>query len=180
MEFFDVVQKRQSVRRYKSDPIAKDVLNRIIEAVRRSPSWANCQPWELILVSDKSVKTALQATVPTYNPAFKAIIQAPILTCIIGILGTSGWYKGRTVTGRGDWFMFDCGIAAEHLALAAAAEELGTVHVGLFDYAKASQILALPDSRTVVELIPLGYPDHEPKRVNRKSPDEFVFYDTFG
>ena len=117
------------------------------------------KPWELILVSDKSVKTALQATVPTYNPAFKAIIQAPILTCIIGILGTSGWYKGRTVTGRGDWFMFDCGIAAEHLALAAAAEGLGTVHVGLFDYAKASQILALPDSRTVVELIPLGYPD---------------------
>ena len=181
MEFYEVVRKRQSVRRYTSDPIPDASLRRILEAFQRAPSWANRQPWELVLVSDPAMKQRLQSTVPTSNPAHLALVDAPLVVCIIGILGLSGWYKGHAVTGRGDsWFMFDAGIATEHLVLAAAAEGLGTVHVGLFDYEKAGKLLGLPDDRTVVELIPLGYADHEPKRVDRKPLEAFVFTNAYG
>ena len=175
MEFYEVIKKRRSVRKYKSDAVPGDVLNRVLEAFRAAPSWANTQPWEILLVTDEEIKKQLQQTVSPNNPASRAVVDAPVVVCAVGITGISGWYKGRTVTGRGDWVMFDMGIAAEHLALAAAAEGLGTVHVGLFDYEKAGEILQLPENRTVIELIPLGYPDHEPKEVPRNPLNEFVF-----
>jgi nitroreductase len=86
----------------------------------------------------------------------------------------------RKETPRGDWVMFDMGIATEHLALAAAAEGLGTVHVGLFDYQKAGDILELPKDRTVIELIPLGYPAYIPRLVPRKPLEEFIFKNKYG
>ena len=122
----------------------------------------------------------LQQTLSPNNPAISAIVDAPVLVCAVGITGRSGYYKGKPTTNRGDWVMFDMGIAAEHLALAAAAEGLGTVHVGLFDFQKAGEILGLPENRTVIELIPLGYSDYSPKQVPRKPLEDFVFKNTYG
>lgn len=155
-------------------------LNRVLEAFRAAPSWANTQPWELILVTDTTIKTQLQQTVSENNPSYSAIVDAPMLVCAVGILERSGWYHGQPSTPRGDWMMFDLGIATEHLALAAAAEGLGTVHVGFFDYQKANQILGLPEKHSVVELIPLGFPGYSPRRVPRKPLAEFVFMNQYG
>ena len=180
MEFYESVRKRQSVRRYKPDPVSEDALGRILECFRQAPSWANVQPWELILVRDPELKRRLQATLPKGNPALSAVAEAPVVVALVGIAGVSGSYKGQPVTRRGDWMLFDLGIAAEHLALAAAAEGLGTVHVAYFDYEKAGEVLGLPAGRTVVELIPLGAPAHEPKRVDRKPLAGFLYQDLYG
>ncbi len=180
MDFYEAVEKRQSMRIYKPDAIPTAVLNRVLEAFRAAPSWANTQPWELVLVTDEGIKKQLQQTVSEGNPSFNALVDAPVLVCAVGILERSGWYHGQQSTPRGDWMMFDLGIATEHLALAAAAEGLGTVHVGFFDYQKADKILGLPEKHTVVELIPLGYSAYTPKRVPRKPLDEFVFINKYG
>lgn len=180
MEFHEAVKTRQSIRQYKSDPVPEDVLARVLEAFQAAPSWANVQPWELILVTDPELKRKLQETVPRGNPGAPAAVEAPILICAVGVTGISGWYKGKAVTARGDWLLFDMGIAIEHLALAAAAEGLGSLHLGYFDYEKAGEILKLGENRTVVELIPLGYPARTPKRVERKPLKDFVFKDAPG
>ena len=181
MEFYDAVRSRQSIRRYKPDPVPEDVLLRVLEAFREAPSWANAQAWEIILVTDLQVKLALQETLSKGNPSRAAVADAPLLVCAVGISGRSGFYKGQPVTARGDaWMLFDLGIATEHLALAAVAEGLGTVHMAYFDFAKAGDILKLPQDRTVVEIIPLGYPAQLPKRVERKALKDFVFQDAYG
>jgi nitroreductase len=180
MDFYEVIQKRQSMRIYKTDPIPADVLNRILEAFRASPSWANTQAWELILVTDEQIKKQLQQTVSEHNPAHAAIGDAPVIVCAVGINGRSGFYQGKMSTDKGDWVMFDMGIAAEHLTLSAAAENLGTVHVGAFDYKTAAKILEIPQDRTLIELIPMGYPAYIPKRVPRKPLEEFVFKNKYG
>lgn len=180
MDFYEVIKTRRSVRKYKPDSIPKDALIRICKAFQAAPSWANTQPWELILVTDERIKKQLQATLSPGNPATKAVIDAPILVCTLGIINKSGWYKGEAVTKRGDWMMFDLGIASEHLVLAAAAEGLGTVHVAYFDSDKAGEILNIPSDRTVMELIPLGYPDDEPRPVQRKPLEDFLFKNTYG
>ena len=180
MDFYEVIEKRQSVRIYKTDPIPEDVLNRILEAFRASPSWANTQPWELVLVTDTKIKEQLQTTLSTHNPASAAVMDAPIIVCPIGITGVSGFHRGQASTGRGDWMMFDLGIATQQMALAAAAEGLGTVHVGAFDFQKAGEILKLPQDRTVIELVPLGYPAYTPKKVPRKPLETFLFKNQYG
>lgn len=180
MDFYEVIEKRQSVRIYKTDPISEEVLNRVLGAFRAAPSWANTQPWELVLVTDEKIKEQLQTTLSTNNPASAAVVDAPMVVCPIGITGVSGFYRGNALTGRGDWVMFDLGIACEHLALAAAAEGLGTVHVGAIDYQKAGEILNLPQDRTVIELIPLGYPAYTPRQVPRKPLEKFLFKNQYG
>lgn len=44
MEFKEVVNKRHSVRNYKSDQIPVTILQDIVRMAQRSPSWENSQP----------------------------------------------------------------------------------------------------------------------------------------
>jgi len=180
VEFYEVIKNRHSVRVFKNESIPQEVLFRILEAFRSAPSWANTQPWELVLVSDLETKQQLHMTLSSHNPAKSAVLDAPIVICAIGITERSGFYKGKASTNRGDWVMFDLGIATEHLVLAAASEGLGTVHVGAFDYEKVGKILDLPENRTAIELIPIGYPAYTPKNVPRKPLEEFVFKNKYG
>lgn len=51
MELKEAIGKRISVRGYKADPIAKEVLAEIIETSLRAPSAMNVQPWEITVLT---------------------------------------------------------------------------------------------------------------------------------
>ncbi len=63
MDITEVIQKRQSIRAFKPDPVPRDILNRIAEMALRAPSWANTQPWELVIVSGARLEAIKQAFV---------------------------------------------------------------------------------------------------------------------
>jgi len=44
---------RQSIRAFKPNPINRDAMKKIMEAVSNSPSYSNTQPWEAVVVSGK-------------------------------------------------------------------------------------------------------------------------------
>src|SRR4030042_7212936 len=54
MPFFEVLQKRVSVRSYKPDPEPPQHLERILEAARQAPNTGNQQPWRFLVVRDKN------------------------------------------------------------------------------------------------------------------------------
>ncbi len=47
MDVIDALNSRFTVRAFKSDPIDRNTLEKIMEAALRAPSWANTQPWEI-------------------------------------------------------------------------------------------------------------------------------------
>ncbi len=47
MDVVDALNTRFTARAFKPDPIDRRILERIMEAALRSPSWANTQPWEV-------------------------------------------------------------------------------------------------------------------------------------
>ncbi len=51
MELLEGIETRRSYRAFKSNPVPKIVIERILEAGIRSPSCANSQPWEVVVVS---------------------------------------------------------------------------------------------------------------------------------
>ena len=53
MEILEAIHTRQSIRAFKPDPIAKDVLDKILQAASSSPSYTNTQPWEVVMVMGK-------------------------------------------------------------------------------------------------------------------------------
>lgn len=180
MDLIKAIHERRSIRTYKADPIPEEILIEVIEAVRRCPSWANTQTWRLIAVKDPAVKEALMETLTPTNPARKAFPQAPVVVCLVSLLGRSGFFKADPATDKGDWFMFDAGIAMEHLVLAAWSFGLGTCHVGAFDARKAEEVLGVPEGYALVEMSPLGYFEEPPPERPRKPLNEILFCDRFG
>ena len=71
----------------------------------------------------------------------------------------------------------DLAIAMEHLSLAATAEGLGTCWIGAFDQDQVREVLGIPESAKVVELMTLGYPADSPRPKGRKPVGEIVCYD---
>jgi len=164
MEVLEAIKTRRSIRRYKPDPVDDKALQTVLEAARWAPSWKNTQCWRFVVVRDSSIKAEL----------------ANIVIVACAELSKSGLDADVFVTDKGDWYMFDVALAMQNLALAAHALGLGTVHVGQFDAKKVTEVLGVPDGFCVVEMTPLGYPDHEGKAPPRKELSEIVFYDKFG
>jgi nitroreductase len=179
MDVYEAIKGRRSIRKYKADPIPADVLDRLAEAAQWAPSWAHTQCCRLVLVSKSEGKAALQQALPPTNPAFKAMVDAPVVAAFCGLSGKAGFYKGTAATPRGDWLLFDVALAMENFMLAAHAEGLATVCVGLFDPVKAAQALGAPAGVEVVALTPLGYPDVEAKVPPRMGRAEFLRRESF-
>ena len=53
MEILEGIKTRRSIRGFKPEPITKDVMDKILEAVSHTPSYTNTQPWEVVVVSGK-------------------------------------------------------------------------------------------------------------------------------
>jgi len=178
-EIMEAIKERRSIRKYEEKDVPEEVLNSLLEAVRWSPSWANTQCWELIVVKDRTLKEGLKDTILPKNPATNAIIQAPVLLALCGKLKSSGFYKDVVTTKFGDWFMFDLGLFTQTLCLAAQNLGLGTVIVGLLDHEKARSIVKVPEGYELVVLIPLGYPAKISSAPKRREIGEFVHHNTF-
>jgi nitroreductase len=180
MDLIGAIKGRRSIRKYKPDPVPEETMRVLIEAVRWAPSWANTQCWEVIVVKDPKVKAELATALSKTNPALSSMTEAPLVIVVCGKKGVSGFKKGNAVTARGDWFMFDTGIAMQNLCLTAYSLGLGTVVVGMFDHKKVEEILGVPQNVEVVAMTPLGYPAAEGGAPRRKEPSEFIFYEKYG
>ena len=181
MEVLEAIRTRRSVRKFSPEPVPEEALRAVLEAARWAPSWANTQCWRIVVVRDPERKKALSETlIPERNPAREAVEKAPVLLAVCGEKGVSGFYKGKPITDKGDWLMFDVALAVQNICLAAHALGLGTVIVGALDHHRASELLGLPDEVELVVLMPLGRPAQEPKTPPRKELSEFVYLDTYG
>ncbi|MGD9368410.1 MAG: nitroreductase family protein [Desulfobacteraceae bacterium] len=180
IDLMDTIKRRRSIRKYEDKPVSTEALSQVLEAIRWAPSWANCQCWEVVVVTDKTIKEKLRETLPPKgNPAFKAMVQAPVVLVLCAKTGVSGYYKGAETTKFGDWFMYDLGIATQNLCLAAHALGLGTVIVGLFDHEKAGRVINLPVGYELVTMIPLGHPAKIGSAPKRRSVDDFAHDNIF-
>lgn len=181
MDIVKVIKERRSIRKYRKDPVPDEVILDILDAARAAPSWANTQVCQYIIVKDQKTKELLSETLTPTNPARAAIKEAPVSLCILAKKGVSGFYRGEPSTDKeGYWFMFDAGIAMEHVVLMAWNFGLGTVHVGAFDAKKAEAILNIPEGFSIVEITPIGYFDEIPKPTPRKKLEELTHADSFG
>lgn len=164
MEFYEVLKKRRSIRKYKKLPIEQDKIDRILEAARIAPSAANFQPWHFIVIKDENIKHALKEA---YGREW--FYTAPGIVCVCGEPGKA-WVRRD---GK-NYLDVDVSIAFEHLVLAAAAEGLGTCWIGAFDPAVVRRVLGLPDNIEPIAMTPIGFPDETPRPFSRKSTAEIV------
>jgi nitroreductase len=180
MEFFEALSTRRSIRKYQDRPVEEEKLRAVLDALRASPSWANQQCPRLIVVKDAETKRGISelSFLESFfapkgyktNPAMKALAQAPVVLVLCADPTQSGTIRDQ------DYYLADCGIAAQSLMLAANAQGLGTVFVGIFQEEPLRDLLGIPENIRVVGLFPLGYSAEEKKEGPKRKPLEEICF----
>jgi len=165
MDVKKVIRVRRSIRRYKDKAVPQDKLETLLEMARLAPSAGNRQPWEFIVVQDK---TAIRRIAEGCRSG-GFLSECPLL--IVGC----GDSKARP-----KWFALDTFIAMEHIALTAVEEGLGTCWIGYFDEDEIRHLLEIPENLRVVAVMGVGFPDESPGPKDRKPLEECVSYERWG
>jgi len=168
MDFYDLIQTRKSVRRYTSDPVEPEKLERVLEAARLAPSASNMQDWRFVVVQEE--KTRRRLSVAASGQAFVALAPVVVACCAED--------DGHIMRCGLPRYPVDVAIAVDHMTLAATAEGLGTCWVCALDPTEVSRILSLPDAFKVVALLTVGYAeDPNPIAKHRLPVEEIVRYE---
>ena len=149
MEFYDVINQRESIRNYDSEKvIPADILERILDAGRVAPSARNGQPWEFIIVQSSEMLNKVKL-------AYKAewFAHAPVILIVKGNR-KKGWIRSYDAY---DSLQTDLTIAMDHMILAAENEGVGTCWIAAFDPSVLHDMLQLNDDEVVFAITPLGY-----------------------
>lgn len=180
INFLVLATKRQSVRGYLDKPVEKEKVKRCLEAARLAPSACNSQPWSFIVIDNTELKNAVaDQTSNKMLPLNHFTKQAPVLIAIVLEKAKVITQIGGTIKNK-EFPLIDLGIAAEHICLQAASEDLGTCMLGWFNEKKVKQLLNIPSRKRVLLIITLGYPSNNRIRLKkRKELKEIVRYNSY-
>ena len=155
MDFLELAKKRYSSRKYKDTLVEEEKLNKILEAARVAPTGKNNQPVKLIVVKEKENLQKLSKAANFYNA------PVVIITCCDT---TNSWvrpFDGKNISD------IDASIITAHMMLEAADLGLGSVWICRFEKEIIKQEFGIPENVDVVNLLPIGYSDDEPKSPDR-------------
>jgi nitroreductase len=175
----DLINCRQSDRKYSDKPVEKEKLERIIEAGRMAPSACNAQPWKFIVVTDPELVLKIADAASAKLIGMNSFVaQAPAILVIVREKPNMSSKVGATIKNK-DYSLIDIGIATENICLQAKAEQLGSCIIGWFDERQMKKLLKIPKSKRVELIITLGYSLSDQREKRRKPAAETVSYNRY-
>jgi nitroreductase len=167
MDFAELINKRYSVRAYKSRQVSKEKLSIVLNAARLAPTASNRQPFQIIVIHTKGKE---QELLTIYQRNW--FVQAPLIICVCG-MPASAWVRKDSK----QYLDVDSAIVMDYMILAATEIGLGTCFIAAFDASNARKVLLLPDEVEPILFTPLGYPKDAPGIKKRKNLGELVRYE---
>jgi len=177
MELKETVFKRRSIRKYKTQPVPKDSVNRILEIAYQAPSGANASPWHYVIVDDSKLKSeirkASEAVDASWNAQrpewFKAWLSAQGISQQKKFLEDAPYLLVVFADTRMPYAVESTWISIGYAILAATQEGLGTLTYTPGDPSFLNKLLNMPHHYAPQAVLPLGYPDEAPEpRTRRK------------
>ncbi len=180
----DTILNHRSIRKYKSNPVEAEKLDRILKAATRASTTGNMQVYSIVVTQEESKKEALWAA------HFKQdmVKEAPVhLTFCADFNRFTNWCEARGADPGYDNFLsfftaaIDALLAAQNAALAAEDLNLGICYLGTVTWMadRFVEILKLPKLVVPVAALVLGYPDEDPELVSRLPLDGVVHYESY-
>ena len=206
-DFLEMVMKRRSIRSFKPDPIPDDDIEKIIEAARWSPSGANSQPWEFVVVKDNNTKDKIYEIIATQGDLNRKVeqLRPPELMHRSGEPGQRPGYMKAPVfiVACGDPRLKMCfpanvalstkwsrdnlisGMASAFLYMHLAAHTLGiatqwvsSIHPELAQ-ALAKSLLGIPEELEIYDMLALGYAAGQPRRKLTRAKEAMIHREKF-
>jgi len=163
----EILRSRRSIRKYLDKPVESEKIALLKEAVLRSPSSKNINPWEFIFIDDPEMIGKLKHC----KPHGAVPLQTAPLAVVI-----------CTDVNKNDVWIEDCSIASIILQLMAQSLQLGSCWIQIrnrkYDLTITSEgylqeLLAIPSHYNILDIITIGYPQKE----RAGKPDSELQYD---
>jgi len=205
-DLLDLVKKRRSFRRFKSESVSKEMVRQVLEVGRHVPSAGNAQPWEFIVVENNTMKKNITMNIVNDrargldkdpNMYVEVAVQPHLHTAPVLILVCSDprlhetfpvWLDGNILVRQSVAIcIYAIQLAAESLGLATA---WATIQGGSRETA-IKELLGIPPDYTIDHIIPLGYADKEKEKQTkplapvlqraslRRELDEMIHYEHY-
>lgn len=174
MNFFDVVNTRQSTRAFTSQPIEPEKLQQLLDAINRAPSAGNLQAYEIYAVTRRESLDAMVAAarLKTRGQDYIAQAQIALVFCANPPRSTPRFgSRGETL-----YCVQDATIACAYAQLAATALGLATVWIGSFDEAAVRRAIGVGDDLRPIVILPVGYAAETPERSTRRVLDDLIHH----
>ncbi len=146
--FFQVIQKRRSIRSFYDKPVEGQKIQKILKAACLGPSARGLQSFRIYLVKDRKKKEKL-----AHAAHEQQYVNAPLLLVFCTLPAKIKKMMG--VRGENLLSVQDATIAASYAQLAATALGLSSVWVGNFNEKSTQKILKT--KLRPVAIIPIGY-----------------------
>jgi nicotinate-nucleotide--dimethylbenzimidazole phosphoribosyltransferase len=171
---YRAIELRRDIRNYRPDPVPDDVLVRILRAAHQAPSVGLMQPWDFIVIADRTLRQQVYEHFRSVNEraageqpgeraeTYRALKLQGILDAPLNLLVTCDRRRGGPhVLGRYTMRHMDeystC-LAVQNLWLAARVEGVGMGWMSLLEPEFIAAQLGLPDGVIPIAYLTLGYP----------------------
>lgn len=202
--FYNVVDKRRTVRQFRDRAIEEEKINRVLECGLKAPTYNHMREWDFILLRDNNVrkeilekseafsrtpdKKFLEGTLAEIDNQHQRLVysysvplQERMLLSAPEVLVVCFRMKRKLAQCKTLFDLNDFASAwltVENVLLAMAAEDLYGVTMVPFRTDGVKQLLGIPEDVEIATFIPFGYPASEPALAQiRKEPKDTLHID---
>jgi len=155
MDFWRALYERRSIRKFKPDPVPRELALQVMHAGIWAPSSCNYQMWDLVAVDDAETNARLcELSAQMGNAPVNIVVS-----------------YGRDFSEE-QWANIQSASALiQNMSLAAHVLGLGTFWITQMGHReKVREVVGLPLDRLVVAVVALGYPAKAPKSGPKRRP----------
>ncbi len=168
---YRAIAERRDMRHFLPDPVAPEVLQRLLSAAHQAPSVGYMQPWRFVRITDNGLRRRIydlveQERQQTAN-ALGERREEFLRLKVEGVLDSAELLVAALMEGREehlfgrrtmpDMDLASVSCAIQNLWLAARAEGLGVGWVSLFDPAELAALLQMPSGARPVAILCIGH-----------------------
>jgi len=164
MDALQALKKRRSSRTFNTQPVARKLIEELVDCARFAPTARNIQPWEFVAVTEK--KTLAELGSLADNGSFIRDSN-----CCIAVFAKDTKY-----------YLEDGCAATQNILIAAANLGLSSCWVAgdKKPYCdRVKELLGVPFDFRLVSLIPLGYSDAEPSLPLKRPLKEVLHWERY-
>lgn len=168
---YRAIYERRDMRHFLSDPIAPEILTRLLDAAHHAPSVGFMQPWRFIRISCPDLRQSIHGlveqerlrTAQALNERedefmklkVEGIMESPVVL-VAALCGQRDHYIfGRRTLPEMDLASLSCAI--QNMWLAARAEGLGLGWVSMFEPEALKNLLNMTEDSRPIAILCLGH-----------------------
>jgi nitroreductase len=146
MNILEVIQSRRTIKKFKGDPIEREMYTKWLEAASYAPNHRMTEPWEILIIGSETREKLNHKT---------NFGGAPVVFAVISKKGNNEIVREENIAAT------SCFI--QNFMLTAWSEGVGTFWSSIATSQKNREVLQVSGDFDIIGVLAIGYPEEVPE-----------------